>query len=61
LTEAFAKGAKTFAEAGGPQAYFGFPRNASAAEGEESYRIMAAALVEAVVEALTQPAGGSLK
>jgi creatinine amidohydrolase len=61
LTEAFAKGAKTFAQAGGPEAYFGFPRNASVAEGEESYRIMAAALVEAVSEALAQPAGGSLK
>jgi creatinine amidohydrolase len=61
LTEAFARGAKTFAEAGGPEAYFGFPKDASAAEGEESYRVTAAALAEAVVEALAQPAGGSLK
>jgi creatinine amidohydrolase len=52
LTEAFVKGAKTFAEAGGPHAYFGFPRNASAAEGEASFKTMAAALVAAIDEAL---------
>lgn len=52
LTEAFAKGAKTFEQAGGPEAYFGFPRSASAAEGIESFRIMATALVDAVDEAL---------
>jgi creatinine amidohydrolase len=52
LTEAFAKGARTFAEAGGPNAYFGFPRQASAAEGAESYAIMAAALVTAIQESL---------
>jgi creatinine amidohydrolase len=52
LTEAFAKGAKTFEEAGGPDAYFGFPRHASAHEGRESLRIMSQALVTAVKEAL---------
>lgn len=52
LTEAFAKGARNFVEAGGPSAYFGFPRHASAAEGVESYAIMAAALVRAIEEAL---------
>lgn len=52
LTEAFAKGAKTFHEAGGPEAYFGYPQRASAAEGHDSYRTMAAALVAAVDEAL---------
>jgi creatinine amidohydrolase len=52
LTDAFAKGARSFEEAGGPNAYFGFPRHASAAEGEDSYRTMAAALVEAIEEAL---------
>ena len=52
LTEAFQKGAKTFAEAGGPDAYFGYPQRASIEEGRESYRIMAAALVAAVREAL---------
>jgi creatinine amidohydrolase len=54
LTEAFAKGAKTFEEAGGPQAYFGYPRNATAAEGLASYSTMAAALVDAVEEALAR-------
>jgi creatinine amidohydrolase len=53
LTDAFARGARTFEEAGGPQAYFGYPRNASAAEGEESFRIMASVLVEAI-EAATE-------
>jgi creatinine amidohydrolase len=52
LTESFAKGARNFAEAGGPEAYFGYPRQASVAEGAESYRVMAAALVAAIDEAL---------
>lgn len=52
LTEAFQRGAKTFAEAGGPQAYFGYPKHASIEEGHESYRVMASALVAAVAEAL---------
>lgn len=52
LTEAFAKGARTFEEAGGPEAYFGFPRNATTEEGIESFKTMAAALVAAVDEAL---------
>jgi creatinine amidohydrolase len=56
LTDAFAKGARNFAEAGGPDAYFGFPRHASAAEGAESYAIMAAALVTAIEEALAAKA-----
>jgi creatinine amidohydrolase len=50
LTAAFAEGAKTFAEAGGPEAYFGDPAAASGEEGEQSYRIMADALVSAVRE-----------
>ena len=48
LTDAFAKGAKTFAQAGGPQAYFGFPRQATAAEGVQTYEALAAALVETI-------------
>ena len=48
LTDAFAKGARTFEEAGGPEAYFGCPRNASATEGEESLKVMASALVDAI-------------
>lgn len=50
LTEAFTTGAKTFAEAGGPDAYFGDPRAASAEEGEASYTIMADCLAAAIVE-----------
>lgn len=49
LTEAFAAGARNFAEAGGPDAYFGAPAAASAGEGEESYAIMAEALVASVI------------
>ena len=50
LTEAFAKGAKTFAEAGGPDAYFGDPRAASAAEGEHTAATMADALAVAILD-----------
>jgi creatinine amidohydrolase len=53
LTAAFAAGARTFEEAGGPNAYFGDPQNASATEGAESLRIMAAALVAATEDALS--------
>ncbi len=56
LTEAFAKGAKTFAEAGGPEAYFGYPARATVAEGRQSTAIMAEALAAAVFEALGRPA-----
>ena len=52
LTEAFARGATTFAEAGGPEAYFGYPRRAGAAEGEASYAVMAEALADAVIDSL---------
>src|SRR5262249_2675382 len=45
LARAIAQGARTFEEAGGPQAYFGAPSRASRAEGEELYAI----LVEMVV------------
>ncbi|MBE7493190.1 MAG: creatininase family protein [Planctomycetes bacterium] len=54
LTEAFAKGAKTFEQAGGPQAYFGFPQQASAEEGVQTYEALAAALVAAVRAELGQ-------
>lgn len=52
LTDAFAKGARSFAEAGGPDAYFGYPRNASAAEGLESFKILAGRLVDAILVAI---------
>jgi creatinine amidohydrolase len=53
LTEAFAKGARTFEQAGGADAYFGYPQQASAMEGAESFKTMAAALVAAIEEALS--------
>lgn len=53
LTEAFAKGAKDFHAAGGPEAYFGFPRNATPGEGIQTYEAMAAALVAAIEAKLT--------
>jgi len=52
LIAAFAEGAQTFAEAGGPEAYFGDPRSASAVEGQASYNVMAEGLVEATLAAL---------
>lgn len=52
LTDAFAAGARSFKEAGGPDAYFGFPQRASAGEGAESFKTMAAALVAAIGDAL---------
>ena len=52
LVEAFARGATTFKQAGGPEAYFGWPSRASAAEGEESFTAMATALVHAVAASL---------
>jgi|CXWL01.1.fsa_nt_gi creatinine amidohydrolase len=52
LVAAFAAGAKTFAEAGGPEAYFGAPHNASAAEGERSFAALAAALTGSIQEAI---------
>jgi creatinine amidohydrolase len=56
LTQAFAKGARTFDEAGGPDAYFGYPSKATANEGARSFAIMAEALVTATREALTPAA-----
>lgn len=46
-------GAKDFLEAGGPDAYFGAPAEASAEEGERLFGI----IVEATAAALTQDAG----
>ena len=48
LVTAFAQGATTFTEAGGPEAYFGDPAAASAEEGEQTYAIMADTLVREV-------------
>ncbi len=57
LTEAFARGAKTFTEAGGPHAYFGAPAAATVAEGDNSFRIMAEALAASVRQAIAAARG----
>lgn len=52
LTTAIREGRTTFAEAGGPRAYFGWPADATAAEGRESLAVLGELLAEAVAEAL---------
>jgi creatinine amidohydrolase len=54
LLTAFATGAKTFTEAGGPRAYFGDPAGATAAEGERTFEILQNSLVAAVQDALSR-------
>ncbi len=48
LVEAIGAGHADFLQAGGSQAYFGHPAEASAAEGEASFKVLAAMLVEAI-------------
>lgn len=50
LVDAIRAGKRSFAEAGGPEAYFGSPRMASAEEGEASIRTLGEMLAEAVSE-----------
>ncbi len=52
LVTAFEEGARSFSEAGGPDAYFGYPAEATAAEGEATAQAMAEALVTAVMARL---------
>ncbi len=52
LSTAIAEGKRTFAEAGGPRAYFGDPAAASAEEGRRTIATLGAILAEAVMEAL---------
>lgn len=54
LVAAFQRGAKTFREAGGPDAYFGNPKGASVDEGETTFRIMADTLASAIRAAIGQ-------
>ncbi len=51
LSEAIREGKRTFEEAGGPDAYFGWPADASAAEGEATVETLGAILEEAVLAA----------
>jgi creatinine amidohydrolase len=48
LVEAIRAGRSDFLQAGGPQAYFGRPAEASAAEGQQTFTILASLLVEAI-------------
>ncbi len=52
LSTAIKEGKKTFADAGGPDAYFGWPADATGAEGRNSVRVLGTLLAEAVREAL---------
>jgi creatinine amidohydrolase len=52
LSASIAEGKRTFQEAGGERAYFGYPARATAAEGEETISILGGILEEAVLEAI---------
>lgn len=51
LSEAIHAGHSSFAEAGGPQAYFGFPSRATADEGKRTIDVLGDMLHDAVLEA----------
>lgn len=50
LSQAIRAGITTFKDAGGEQAYFGLPSEASAKEGENTYNLLADMLVESIKE-----------
>jgi creatinine amidohydrolase len=52
LVEAIREGRRTFEDAGGPNAYFGFPSEASAEEGRRTVDVLGAILEEAVLEVM---------
>jgi creatinine amidohydrolase len=52
IAEKIREGARTFNEAGGSEAYFGNPREASAEEGESTYAALSDMIVAAVLESL---------
>jgi creatinine amidohydrolase len=51
LSEAIGKGLKSFEEAGGDRAYFGYPADASREEGEQTIELLGLILEEAVLDA----------
>ena len=55
LVDVIRAGKKDFLEAGGDQAYFGHPAEASAEEGQQSFDTLAALLVEALDEVAAGP------
>lgn len=56
LSEAIRDGKRTFHEAGGPRAYFGWPADATAAEGQATVRVLGTLLAEAVRTAVSPEA-----
>jgi len=50
LSRAIRSGARTFEDAGGPRAYFGWPADATAEEGAQTIDALGAILAEAVLE-----------
>jgi creatinine amidohydrolase len=52
LSDAIRAGQRDFREAGGDQAYFGYPSRATAAEGHETIAVLGEILCQAVLEAL---------
>ena len=54
LSTAMRNGARTFEEAGGPRAYFGWPAEATAEEGRASIETLGQILADAVREALAK-------
>lgn len=57
LSTAIAAGQKSFVEAGGPRAYFGYPAEATAEEGHSSLVALGAILEESVMIELARRAG----
>ena len=55
LIDAIKTGHATFMDAGGPDAFFGFPADASADEGRTTIDLLGSILEEAVIEALEEP------
>jgi creatinine amidohydrolase len=56
LSVAIREGKRTFEDAGGPQAYFGAPADATAEEGATTVEILGAILEESVLAELDRPA-----
>jgi creatinine amidohydrolase len=59
LVDAIRSGHTTFAAAGGPDAYFGFPAEATAEEGRTTIDVLGAILADAVVEAMDSAGAAS--
>ena len=57
LSAAIAAGQKSFVEAGGPRAYFGYPSEATPEEGHATIAALGAILEEAVMIELARGAG----